>query len=54
VDQSRYFFSLPGAPNLHDFYLDPSLEACVTSEDDDGDDGFGCQIRSTGGQNDKE
>ena len=31
-----------GAPTLYDFYLDPSLEAWTTSEDDD-DDGFGWQ-----------
>jgi len=29
----------PGAPTLCDFYLDRSLEAWVTSDDDD-DDGF--------------
>jgi len=33
----------PGAPTLYDFYLDPSLEAWATSEDDD-DGGFGWQI----------
>jgi len=27
----------PGAPTLYDFYLDPSLEAWTTSEDDDDD-----------------
>jgi len=32
----------PGAPTLYIFYLDPSLEAWATSEDDD-DDGFGWQ-----------
>jgi len=31
-----------GAPTLYDFYLDPSLEAWATLEDDD-DDGFGWQ-----------
>jgi len=30
----------PGAPTLYDFYLDPSLEAWATLEDDE-DDGFG-------------
>jgi len=30
----------PGAPTLYDFYLDLSLEAWATLEDDD-DDGFG-------------
>jgi len=30
----------PGAPALYDFYLDPSLEAWATSEDDE-DDSFG-------------
>jgi len=33
----------PGEPILYDFYLDPSLEAWATSEDDD-DNGFGWQI----------
>ena len=31
-----------GAHTLYDFYLDPSLEAWATAEDDD-DDGFGWQ-----------
>ena len=33
----------PGAPTSYNFYLDPSLEAWATSEDDDDDDGFGWQ-----------
>jgi len=43
----------PGAPTLCDFYLDPSLEAWATSEDDD-DDGFGWQTYLVGSHFDKE
>ena len=32
----------PGAPTLYNFYLDPSLEAWATSENDD-DAGIGWQ-----------
>jgi len=38
--------SSPGAPTLYNFYLDPSLEAWETLEDDDGD-GFGWQTYSS-------
>ena len=39
---SGYALAFTGAPTLYDFYLDLSLEAWATSEDDD-DDGFGWQ-----------
>ena len=32
----------PGAPTLYDFYLDPTVEAWATSEDDE-DNNFGWQ-----------